>query len=72
VGTPLLRTLWNRLMSVPPKASLFSRRSFLRLAAALPFLSILGFAPRNAGSGEFVEVDGWILRRSDLRRKDRP
>ena len=57
-------------MSARHKASRFSRRSLLRLVAAIPFFSIFGLAP--AASDEFVEVDGWILKRSDLRRKDRP
>jgi hypothetical protein len=59
-------------MSVPQKASVFSRRSLLRLVAALPLFSIFGLAPRYPGSDEFIEVRGWILKRSDLRRKDRP
>ena len=57
-------------MSAPRKASLFSRRSLLRLAAAIPLFSIFGLTP--TASDEFVEVDGWILKRSDLRRKARP
>ena len=57
-------------MSAPHKASLFSRRSLLRLVAAVPLFSIFGLVP--ASSEEFVEVDGWILKRSDLRRKKRP
>jgi hypothetical protein len=35
-------------------------------------LSVFGLAPRYAASDEFVEVGGWILTKSDLRRKDRP
>jgi hypothetical protein len=57
-------------MSAPQKASIFSRRSLLRLVAAIPLFSVFGLVP--AASDEFVEVDGWILKRSDLRRKDRP
>jgi hypothetical protein len=57
-------------MSAPQKASVFSRRSLLRLVAAIPLFSAFGLVP--AASDEFVEVDGWILKRSDLRRKDRP
>ena len=57
-------------MSAPPKTSLFSRRSLLRLVAAVPLFSIFGLVP--AASDEFIEVDGWILKRSDLRRKVRP
>jgi hypothetical protein len=56
-------------MSAPHKAALFTRRSLLRLVAAIPLFSIFGLTP--AASDEFVEVDGWILKRSDLRRKDR-
>ena len=59
------------MMPASQKSSHFSRRALLKLAAALPVLSILGLAPRHA-SDEIVEVGGWILRRSDLRRKDRP
>jgi hypothetical protein len=65
-------TLWNKLMSPPQKALVFSRRSLLRLAAALPLFSVFGLAPRTAASDEFIEVGGWILKKSDLRRKDRP
>ena len=57
-------------MPVSQKPAVFSRRALLRLVAALPVLSIFGFAPRTAASDEFVEVGGWILKRSDLRRKD--
>ena len=59
-------------MSAPQKISVFSRRSLLRLVAALPLLSVFGLAPRYAASDEFVEVGGWILKKSDLRRRDRP
>ena len=59
-------------MSAPQKASVFSRRSLLRLVAALPLFSVFGLAPRYAASDEFIEVGGWILKRSDLRRKNRP
>jgi hypothetical protein len=60
------------MMPASQKSSHFSRRALLKLAAALPVLSILGLAPRHAASDEIVEVGGWILRRSDLRRKGRP
>jgi hypothetical protein len=59
-------------MSALEKASAFSRRSLLKLAAALPLLSVFGLAPHYAASDEFVEVDGWILKRSDLRKKVGP
>lgn len=59
------------MMPASPKPALFSRRTLLRLAAALPVLSVFGFAPRRAASDEFVEIGGWILKRSDLRRRDR-
>jgi len=49
---------------------LFSRRAALRLLAALPLLSTLSFVQRYAATDEFVEVGGWILKRSDLRRRD--
>jgi hypothetical protein len=55
---------------VMPKPSLFSRRAALRLLAALPLLSTFAFAQRYAAAAEFVEIDGWILKRSDLRRRD--
>lgn len=57
-------------MSAPQKPSLLSRRSLLRLVAAIPLFSIFGLAP--SASREFIEVDGWILKRSDLRRRRRP
>lgn len=57
-------------MTASRKPVALSRRALLRLVAALPVFSIFGFAPRYAASDEFVEVGGWILKRSDLRRKD--
>jgi hypothetical protein len=60
------------MMPASQKSPRFSRRALLRLAAAFPVLSILGLAPRHAASDEIVQVGGWILRRSDLRWKDRP
>ena len=57
-------------MPVSQKPAAFSRRALLRLVAALPVFSIFGFAPPYAASDEFVEIGGWILKRSDLRRKD--
>jgi len=56
-------------MTVPPKSQLFSRRAALRLLAALPLLSTFSFV-RYAAADEFVEIDGWILKRSDLRKRD--
>ena len=53
------------------KHLLFNRRTLLRLLAAVPLASIFGLTSRYAASDEFVEVKGWILKRSDLRRKDR-
>lgn len=44
-----------------------TRRTLVRLIGAIPFLSVFGFAPRYAASDEFIEVNGWILKRSDLR-----
>jgi len=59
-------------MSSPRKRPSLSRRALLRLIAALPAISILGLSTRYAASDEFVEVNGWILKRSDLRpRGDR-
>ena len=55
------------MMSRSQKPPVFSRRSLLRLVAALPLFSIFGFAKRYSASEEFVEVDGWILKRSDLK-----
>jgi len=57
-------------MTVPPKTPIFSRRAALRLFAALPLLSTFSFAQRYAAADEFVEIDGWILKRSDLRQRD--
>jgi hypothetical protein len=59
-------------MPASQKPAVFSRRALLRLVTALPVLSVFGFTPRYAASDEFIEVGGWILKRSDLRRKDRP
>lgn len=44
-----------------------TRRTLVRIVSALPLLSVFGFAPRYAASDEFIEVNGWILKRSDLR-----
>jgi hypothetical protein len=60
------------MMPASQKSPSFSRRALLRLAAALPVISVFGLAPRHAASDEIVEIGGWILKRSDLRRKDRP
>ena len=57
-------------MTASSKPSLFSRRAALRLLAALPLLSTFSFVQRYAATDEFVEVGGWILKRSDLRRRD--
>ena len=59
-------------MSAPVKAPVISRRSLLRLLSALPLFSIFGLAAPYAAADEFVEVGGWILKKSDLRRKERP
>jgi hypothetical protein len=57
-------------MTASPKPPLFSRRAALRLLAALPLLSTFSFVQRYAAADEFVEIDGWILKRSDLRQRD--
>jgi len=41
-----------------------------RMIAALPLLSTFSFVQRSAAADEFVEIDGWILKRSDLRQRD--
>ena len=64
------RPVRDLVVSASPKPSLFSRRTVLRLLAALPLLSTFGFVQRYAAADEFVEISGWILKRSDLRRKD--
>jgi hypothetical protein len=56
-------------MTASSKPSRFSRRAALRLLAALPLLSAFGFAQRYAAADDFVEIGGWILKRSDLRRR---
>jgi hypothetical protein len=58
------------VMTASPKPLLFSRRAALRLLAALPLLSTFSFVQRYAAADEFVEIDGWILKRSDLRQRD--
>jgi hypothetical protein len=60
----------DRIMTPSSKPSRFSRRAALRLLAALPLLSTFSFVQRYAATDEFVEVGGWILKRSDLRRRD--
>jgi hypothetical protein len=60
----------DRVMTVSSKPSRFSRRAALKLLAALPLLSTFSFVQRYAATDEFVEVGGWILKRSDLRRRD--
>jgi hypothetical protein len=60
----------DRVMTASPKPSRFSRRAALKLIAALPLLSTFSFVQRYAATDEFVEVGGWILKRSDLRRRD--
>ena len=57
-------------MTVSSKPPRFSRRATLRLLAALPLLSTFSFVQRYAVTDEFVEIGGWILKRSDLRRRD--
>jgi hypothetical protein len=53
-------------MSMPDKTH--SRRTILNLLLALPFLpSLLGRPRPPATEGdEIVEVNGWILKKSDL------
>jgi len=59
-------------MSLSRKPIQLSRRALLRIIAALPAVSVFGLSTRYAASDEFVEVNGWILKRSDLRpRSDR-
>jgi hypothetical protein len=59
-------------MSSSRKPIHFSRRALFKIIAALPVVSIFGLSTRYAASDEFVEVNGWILKRSDLRpRSDR-
>jgi hypothetical protein len=48
--------------------SLFSRRAVLKLLTALPVFSAFGLSTHTSAADEFVEVDGWILKRSDLDR----
>jgi hypothetical protein len=61
--------LQDLIMTASPGPSLFSRRAVVRLLAALPFLSAFGLSRRSAAAAEFIEIDGWILKLSDLRRK---
>ncbi len=42
----------------------FSRRNILHLLLGSTALAV--FRPRPVSTGELVEVDGWILRKSDL------
>jgi hypothetical protein len=53
-------------MSMPDKPH--TRRAILNLLLALPFVPALLGRPRPPASGgdEIVEVNGWILKKSDL------
>jgi hypothetical protein len=53
------------------KPSLFSRRAVLKLLATLPVFSAFGLSPHTSVADEFVEINGWILKRSDLDRSAR-
>ena len=57
------------VMTASPKPPLFSRRAVAGFLAAFPFLFALGLSRRSGPEDGFVEIDGWILKRSDLRRK---
>lgn len=57
--------------------SLFARRRFVHLAAAFaalsaltPRLSAAALRPTRPGDDEFVVVNGWVLKRSDLPMTD--
>jgi hypothetical protein len=43
-----------------------SRRTIVQALIALPAVSLFRGRPAVAGPEEIVEINGWILRRSDL------
>ncbi|MDX8525427.1 hypothetical protein RFM68_12990 [Mesorhizobium sp. MSK_1335] len=43
-----------------------SRRAIVQALMALPALSLLRNQPAVVDADEIVEINGWILRRSDL------
>jgi hypothetical protein len=43
-----------------------SRRAIVQALIALPALSLFRGRPAIANADEIVEINGWILRRSDL------
>jgi len=44
-----------------------SRRTIVRALIALPALSLLRSQPAAADPEEIVEINGWILKRGDLK-----
>jgi len=57
------------VMTASPKPPLFSRRAIAGFLAAIPLLCAFGLSRRSESADGFVEIDGWILKRTDLRRK---
>jgi hypothetical protein len=43
-----------------------SRRAIVQALVALPALKLFGNRPAMVDPDEIVEINGWILRRSDL------
>lgn len=58
-------------MSGKSKSSNISRRLVLKLLSTVPAIPLLGIAVQSAAADEIVEVNGWILKRSDLERRVR-
>ena len=58
-------------MSGKSKSSDISRRLVLKLLSTVPAIPLLGIAVQSAAADEIVEVNGWILKRSDLERRVR-
>ena len=56
-------------MTASPKPPLFSRRAVAGYFAVIPLLFAFGLSRHSEEADGFVEIDGWILKRSDLRRK---
>jgi hypothetical protein len=56
-------------MTASPKPPLFSRRAVAGFLAGIPLLFTLRLPTRSGAADGFVEIDGWILKRGDLRRK---
>ena len=60
IEAPVERRVMSRFMRK------MSRRAIVQALIALPALSLLRSQPAVVDPDEIVEINGWILRRSDL------